>query len=331
SHDYAHFFITVAADTLPQTLPYLAELLLHAAIPADEFVRERQVVLEEILQAQDDPDWLGYQALCAQLYGEHAYGRAVLGTPEVLLDRSPEEMRQFHRAHYQPEQMTVAIAGGIDQTRAVELVQQSFTQFAEPLWCPQTAEQALPPQTFQHQTLHLPNLEQSRLTMAWSGPGVSQMETASGLDLLSTLLGGGQTARLVRELREERQLVQEIESSFSLQQGCSLLSLSMWLEAAQISEVETIVGDRIAELAEQPITPAELSRCQRLLLNDYAFSMETPGQIAGLYGYYATIAQPQLATSYPQQVRSLTPAFLQQIASQYLSPERYSAVVLQPE
>ena len=43
SHDYAHFFIIMAADRLPATLPYLAELLLHAAIPADEFVRERQV------------------------------------------------------------------------------------------------------------------------------------------------------------------------------------------------------------------------------------------------------------------------------------------------
>ena len=46
SHDYAHFYMTVAADDLEHALPYLASLLLHAAIPADEFVRERHVVIE---------------------------------------------------------------------------------------------------------------------------------------------------------------------------------------------------------------------------------------------------------------------------------------------
>jgi predicted Zn-dependent peptidase len=330
SHDYAHFYITVTAEALPQTLPYLAELLLAAAIPADEFGRERQVVLEEIRQAHDSPDWVGYQALAQLLYGQHAYGRAVLGTPDLLSDRSPEEMRRFHQAHYQPENMTVAIAGGIALGQALSLIEQSFCEFAEPLDCPPADHSALLPQTHQHQTLHLPNLEQSRLTMAWRGPGISQLKIASGLDLISVLLGGGRTARLVRELREERQLVQEIDCSFSLQQECSVLSLSMWLDAQQVETVEALVGDRLSELAQHLVSPSEFARAQRLLLNDYAFSTETPSQIAALYGYYATVAEPELAASYPQHIRSLTAEDLQQIAQQYLSAERYSAVVLHP-
>ncbi len=334
SHDYAHFYITVAASALPQTLPYLADLLLCAAIPADEFVRERQVVLEEIRQAYDDPDWVGYQALCELMYGDHPYGRAVLGTPEILEGRSPEEMRRFHQAHYQPENMTVAIAGGISQTQATDLIAQSFTRFAEPVWCPQVEKTALDfspsAQVHQHQTLHLPNLEQSRLTMAWMGPGVNQLAAASGLDLVSVLLGGGQTSRLIRELREEKQLVQDLDCGFSLQQDCSVLSVSMWLEGEYVEAVEKIVCDRLKTLATEPMTTAELARCKRLLLNDYAFSTETPGQIAGLYGYYATIAEPGLAIAYPQHVQAHTCESIQQLARDYLSSDRYTAVVLQP-
>ncbi len=331
SHDYAHFYITVAADALPQTLPYLADLLLNAAIPADEFDRERQVVLEEIRQAHDDPDWVGYQALCELMYADHAYGRAVLGTPEILLARSPEEMRRFHQAHYQPENMTVAIAGGISQAQALDLVQQSFSRFSAPLDCPQASDRALPQPTHQHQTLQLANLEQSRLTMAWMGPGISQIETASGLDLLAVLLGGGRTARLVRELREERQLVEGIDSHFALQQACSVFTISMWLAADQVAPVEEIVRDRISDLSATPITAAEISRCQRLLLNDHAFGTETPGQIAGLYGYYATLAEAELATRYPAYLSAQTPEKLQHIAQQYLRPDRYTAIVLHPE
>ncbi|MEL6881848.1 MAG: pitrilysin family protein, partial [Cyanobacteria bacterium J06607_10] len=306
SHDYAHFYITVAAEALPQTLPYLADLLLGAAIPADEFVRERQVVLEEIRQAYDDPDWVGYQALCELLYGAHAYGRAVLGTPDVLNARLPEEMRRFHQAHYQPENMTVVIAGGIEKSAALALIEPTFNQFATPLWCPQAETVPLPMPTHQKQTLQLPNLEQGRLTMAWLGPGVAQLDVACGLDLLSLLLGGGRTSRLVRDLREERQIVQSVSSEFSLQQSCSVLSVSVYLEEERLALVEKIVCDRIQEFTDTLIPDAELARAKRLLLNDYAFSTETPGQIAGLYGYYATIADLSLAAAYPQQVSAMT-------------------------
>ena len=330
SHDYAHFYITVAASALPQTLPYLADLLLYATIPADEFVLERQVVLEEIRQAQDDPDWIGYQTLCQLLYGEHAYGRAVLGKPEILTDRSPEEMRRFHQAHYQPDNMTVVIAGGIAQDAALDLIKQSFSRFPAAVWCPKPESKPLPTPTYQRQTLSLPNIIQSRLTLAWLGPGVEALEAACGLDVISMLLGGSQLSRLVRELREEKQLVQDVSSQFTLQADCSMVSISIWLDSEQVETVEKLVCDRISLLSQQLVSSQELARAKRLLLGDYTFSTETPGQIAGLYGYYATIADHTLASTYPQQIQATTPLMLQQISQKYLSPERYTAVVLNP-
>lgn len=331
SHDYAHFYMTLAADTLPEALPYLADLLLHPALPADEFWRERQVVLEEILQAHDDPDWQGYQGFSELLYGTHPYGRPVLGTPDILNARSPEEMRQFHQAHYQPENITVVVAGGIALTRVLELVQHAFRPFAQPVKCPEIAPQPTAPLTeVRRATMALPQLQHGRLMMAWLAPGIEDLETACGLDLLATVLAGGRTARLVQELQEQRQWVLESDGSFSLQRDSSLMSLTFWLDPAQAGAVEQVVCDRIAELAQHPITEPELRRSQRLLCNDYAFSTETPGQIAGLYGYYGTIAQPELSVAYPDLIRAHNCETLQQLARQYLSPDRYAAMVLEP-
>ncbi|MCG8362541.1 MAG: insulinase family protein [Pseudanabaenales cyanobacterium] len=331
SHDYAHFFLTIAADALPNTLPYLADLLLHASIPADEFVRERNVVLEEIRQAHDDPDWLGFQALSEQIYQDHPYGRPVLGTAAVLNQRSPEEMRCFHQAHYQPDKMTVVLVGAISLERALEMVNQTFRPFAQPVDCPGDSAVTVPAiQGVQRQTLRLPRLEQARLIMAWVGPGVDQLQYSYGLDLLSVLLAEGRTSRLVRDLREERQLVQEIYSSFSLQRDCSLLTINVWLEPQEVSRVEGLICDQIAELATHPIPEVELSRCKRLLCNDYAFSTETPGQLAGLYGYYSTITHPEHCVDYPHQIQSYQGDELKQLASKYLSPSNYVAIELQP-
>lgn len=300
SHDYAHFYMTIAADDLAESLPYLVELLLHASIPADEFVRERHVVLEEIRQAWDDPDWIGFQELSSMIYGDHSYGRSVLGQPEILNERSPEEMRQFHRSRYQPENMVVVVTGGVSQERVLELVQAAFRAFPHRVACPTAEPQRLAALSGSlRKTMALPRLEHGRLTMAWLCPGIDSLQAACGIDILATVMAEGRMSRLVRELREERQWVDDIASSFSVQKDCSLLTLSAWLHPQMAVEVEQLICDRVAELADAPITASELARAQRVLCNDYAFSMETPGQIAGLYGYYGTLATPELSMAYP--------------------------------
>ncbi|MEZ2275542.1 MAG: M16 family metallopeptidase [Microcoleus sp.] len=331
SHDYAHFYVTAAASYLAETTQPLAELLLRASIPDSEFDRERDVVLEEIRQAQDDPDWLGFQAMMETVYQCHPYRRSVLGTEELLMSLTPHEMRCFHRSHYQPENMTVVIVGGVEEAQAMDLTSQAFGEFSDRWECPKLVAEAEPPLVeMRRQELYLPRLEQARLMMAWTGPGVAQLESACGLDLLSVLLADGRSSRLVRELREELQLVQAIESSFSLQRESSLFTISAVLAAEDVERVESVICDRLWQLQSELVSEVELLRCKRLLCNDFAFSIETPGQLAGLYGYYNTIAKAELAMSYPTKIQGFEPLDIQRLARQYLSPKHYAAVVLKP-
>ncbi len=332
SHDYAHFYMTVAADHLSDTLPYLADLVLHAAIPADEFCRERHVVLEELRQSQDDPDWLGFQALSEQVYPNHPYGRPVLGAVEHLEAFSPETMRRFHQAHYQPENMTVVVTGGISLEATLEMMRHSFRGFPSPTPCPTPSEACAHRwQGIRRQTLHLPRLEQARLLMAWTGPGMAQLDEACGMDLLSVLLAEGRSSRLVRELREERQWVLDISSGFSLQKEASLFTLQVWLTPDKLTAVEALILDHLAALTYVPIDPAELARAKRLLCNDFAFSTETPGQLAGLYGYYGTVGNPEDSYTYTERVQAHTGPSVAALAQRFLSPDTYAATVLLPQ
>jgi predicted Zn-dependent peptidase len=331
SHDYAHFYIETASQHLDDTLPTLAEILLNASISETEFLRERDVVFEEIHQAQDSIDWVEFQTLMETTYEHHPYGRSVLGTKASLIGRSPDEMRCFHRCHYQPGNMAVVVVGGVEQQRAIDLVSKAFASFPRAELCPQmiTAPQA-PHFGIRRAQRYLPQLEQTRLSMAWTGPGVEQLRVGYGLDLLSVLLAEGRTSRLIQTLREELQLVHHIDSSFSLQRESSLFTISALLEPQHLNTVEAMICDRLYELQTQPISTQELKRVQRLLCNDYSFSTETPAQIAGLYGYYFTIAQPEISVTYPDQIQSFQPRALQQLAQQYLDPQNYAVTVLQP-
>lgn len=332
SHDYAHFFLTTAAEYLPKTLPLLADILIDATIPDLEFIRERDVVLEEIRSSYDDPDWIAFQTLCQTIYQYHPYKRSILGEEELLLSHSPDLMRCFHRTYYQPENTTVALVGGIEQEVALSLVSDCFGEFNVPSECPPVNLEAEPPILgIRRQELQLPRLEQARLSMGWLGPGVDLLTDAIGLDMLSIILASSRSSRLVRELREEKHLVLDICSTFSLQRDSSLFTISAWIESQEdLDAIEQIIGEHILKLQNTLVSETELNRTKRLLANDYIFSTETPGQLAGVYGYYNTIASAELASTYPIILQQLQASDLQRIARQYLSPEHYAITVLKP-
>jgi zinc protease len=331
SHDYAHFYLTTSADQLENTLPHLAEILLYAEIPDAEFYREKDVVLEELRSCYDDPDWIAYQTLCESIYRTHPYGRSILGDEPRLARLSPNQMRCFHRTHYQPENMTVVIVGGIAQDKALAIVEEAFGEFPVRSECPSNGIEAEPPLVeIRRSQKYLPRLEHSRLLMGWIGPGIDRLEDAFGLDLLSVILAGGRCSRLVSDLREDRRLVLDVDSNFSLQRDSSLFTISAWLSATDIAKVESIICEHLSDLQNQPVAIEELHRARQLLCNDYIFSTETPGQLAGLYGYYQTLAEAALSITYPETIQSFRPTDLQRLARQYLSPERYAITILQP-
>lgn len=325
SYDYTHFFITTASQYLPETLPYLGEVLLQAEIPEDEFYLEREVVLEEINCSNDDYDWLTLQAINSNIYRQHPYRKSVLGEEHLLMKNTPHQMRCYHKTYYQPENFNVVLVGNISLDKAVHLVDKNFSNFSVRSECPTIEFDCEPPMIeVRKQELFLPRLEQSRLVMGWMGPGIDDLEGAIALDMLSIILASGRTSRLVKKLREELNLVLDVGCQFSLQKHSSLFTICAYLKAENIEQIENLIRQEIYDLQANPVKETELYNCQKGLCHDYIFSTETPEQLAGLYGYYQILGNARLARKYPEIIKSLTAEKLQSYASHYLSPEYYA-------
>jgi len=353
SYDYAHFFITTAVNQLPAALPALGELLLGASLPAPELERERQVVLEELRQAQDNPDWVAYQHLLQGLYGSHPYGRSILGSPQHLQTHTVEALRQFHQRQYQPANLTVVVAGGLDLDPCRALVERSFCHFSPPPPAPPlppvprpqpSADTSIAPHRI---ALQLPYVEQTRLLLGWSGPGVDrrredgqnpEMETPGGnlreilaLELWAMVLATGRSSPWVQILREDRQWIHSISTNFLLQQQASLFSVSIWLDTDQLDRVEAWIVDNLCHWQTHLLDGDSLQRAKGLLRNDYIFATETHGQLAGLYGYYNTIADLNWAVTYFEVLAQVQSEDLRQVMERYLRPQAYTAVMVRAQ
>jgi zinc protease len=165
--------------------------------------------------------------------------------------------------------------------------------------------------------------------LGWPTPAIQQLPHICGLEILSVVLSGGRSSRLVQILREQRGVVQDIDTTLELRKAASRFTITAWLEEPYVPMVEALILHELKRLCEDPLSDRELNRAKRLLLNDITFSLETPLQVANLYGFYTILQDPYIPLQYPRQIEKLTARDLQDIAQQYFT-EDYVVTIVRP-
>ncbi|MCS7292910.1 MAG: pitrilysin family protein [Gloeomargarita sp. SKYBB_i_bin120] len=330
SQEYTHFFVTTAPQDFPDVAPLLVDLVLRPGLAAEEFDRERQVVLEEIRRAQDMPQRRLMQRVLSLGFAGLPYARPVLGPAEVVAQLTPEAMRRFHQQWYSPERLTAVVVGDLAVENLLEVVVPCLTPWRTHDPAPQCVFPT-PVCPLVHDEEMVDDVEQARLVLSWPVPGLRDFQTVCALDALAMVLGQGRTSRLVWELRYERGWVTGItvQNMSFVHQG--LFWIGVQAPVQHIPAVTEVIREHLARLATELICPEELALLRRRVTSRFIFANETPAERAGLYGYYQTVlGDISLGLGYPGTVASLQASVLQQVAQTYLVPERMSRVVMRP-
>jgi predicted Zn-dependent peptidase len=280
--DDVHYHVLIPPAAAPQAMELLLDLVLQPRLDDDDFAMERQVVLEELAQSEDQPEEVAFQELLRQACGSHAYGLPILGRREALEAHTTDAMAAFHRRHYRADRCCLSVAGplaGLDLER--HLRESPLAALA-----PSDHNSAVPVLQLQpgKQRIELARLEAARLLMAWQLPGAADQDSVMGGDLITTLLAEGRRSRLVEQLRERLRLVESIDLDLNvLESGCLVL-LEAVCEPEQLDAVEQQVRQVLLELIDTSPSEAELDRAKRLVGNGYRFSLEVAGSVAAMVG-----------------------------------------------
>ena len=109
--DDVHFHVLVPSKVVAPALDLLLDLVLKPALLPAEYSLEREVVLEEIAQHNDQPDEKVFQKLLSTCWSNHAYGRPILGFEKSLKNSNPSTMKSFHKRLYRASNCCLSIAG----------------------------------------------------------------------------------------------------------------------------------------------------------------------------------------------------------------------------
>jgi zinc protease len=335
SQDYTNYYLTTAPQYFAELCPLQVDLVLNPTINELDFAQEQPVILEEIARANDNVQRRIYQQSIEMACEVLPYRRPVLGTNQVIENLTARQMRYFHASNYRPATMTAVAVGNLPVRELIDTVTESFSihsnyegsaQFAgsNP---PLPAE--APFQQIVRRDVIDPELQQTRLIMMWRVPGLKELSQTYPLDIAAAVLAQGRTSRMVRDLREERQLVTGIgvsNSSYGLQ---GVFSVTAQLPSANLEEVEERILDHIRILQQQKISPAEIDRVCRQVKNRHVFGNETPSARASMYGYYqAMCGDIGAGIDYPSRIQAIDAAQIQAAVQQHISTTAYGIMIV---
>ncbi len=329
SLDTTHYYVVVPSRDLELALDVEADAIMNSAFDPAEIERERQVILEEGRLKEDNPrqklGWVAYQAVFAGT----PYAKDVLGSAESLAGFTQATFREYHRRYYRPNNIVVAVAGDVDAAAVTRRVGELFRDF-RPQAVPAPAR--VKPPVFQTvREIRLTKaVEQTYLYFGFPGPGGPNRDLPA-LEVLGVILGDGKTSRLYRELREERQLVNEVGAGYQSFEAIGMMGIYAQTKQGDPAAIRQTVADVIRRLRDEQVTPAELERAKMKFRSYVAHASESARDIAGILGRAELAGDAGDVAREVEAIAKVSAADLRRVARRYLNPAGYVFAVLGPE
>ena len=322
---YAH----LPSEYLSEAVEILSDMYLNAAIPDDEFEKEKQVVIEEIRMYADEPDSVAAENLQRALFPKNSLGVPVAGSPETLVPMTPKVLRNYIRSHYLPRNTIAVVAGSFDESAALALVELYLgshrSRSAAFGFGP--VDFAVPPVA---NVSAQKDVNQTQLAIGYRTFGVRDQRKYAAT-VMDAVLGRGMSSRLFQEVREKRGLSYDISSRMHFFADAGMFTITAGLDGARLELAMKTIDRELARMRERRVGAAELRRTKEYLVGNFRLSHEKVTSKMFFYGS-TMLSFGRLMT--PQEqidgITAVTSADLQAVANSILRPESRCVSTVQP-
>ena len=279
--DITCYYSKCTSDHTAHCFELLSDLFLNSTFPEEEMDREKGVVCEEISMNEDTPEDLCLDLLSRAYYGKENYGRNILGTSKNVKSFTVEDIANYKKARYCPQNIVISFAGGVDKDTAQALVESYFGHLEEGAF-----EARKPVLQFAKQSLvKTKPIEQAHLGIAYAAmPRGDKLEDA--ISAVNGVLGGTMSARLFQEVREKRGLAYSVYSYVSPYAECGSQVIYAGVNPTQVQAAYEAIGNVIEDIKKNGITKDEFLRSREQMKSGMFFSNESSNAQMLLYGKY---------------------------------------------
>ncbi len=205
--EYTSFYLTTLEEHLPQAADLLGDMLQNSRFDAEDFVREKSVVLEEIMMYEDSPEDLVHEMLQKTVWKDHPLGYQISGDVDQVASFTREELLRFYTTHYVAENMLISVAGRFEEEELIAYCEEAFGGL------PKGSNRYFlsTPDYVRSFYCQEKDIEQIHLNLAFPGPTMNA-EAKYAVSVANEVLGGSDNSRLFQRIREEMGMTYSIFS-----------------------------------------------------------------------------------------------------------------------
>ncbi len=348
--DYTFYYVTLPKGPQDRDL-YLAielhaDMMLDPVLPEEEIgapfdlnnpkvtdKRERHVVIEEIRMRKDQNWTKVYNACNFNMYKKHPYKRDVIGTPEIISRVTRDEIMNYYKTFYSPENMTTIIVGDFDKEKVLAKVEKEFDFKGRPN-APKKINEIDAPADSTVVVENKAKTNTSYLMVGFLGPKANQLKENIELDIISIILGESTSSRLYQNLIEKQpeQIFNMANAEhYQFKDGNNFFIQANFKPEKRELALE-LIKKEIESLITNRITGEELEKAKKKTKSRFAFAAETVSEIGETIGYYITVCEDlKLIENYLKDVEEITIEDLENTVKKYLNLDNAVISILEPE
>ncbi|AUG54142.1 M16 family metallopeptidase [Thalassospira marina] len=268
SRENTAYYCKVLHEDQALAIDVIADILQNSTLDEKELERERQVILQEIGQANDTPDDIVFDYFQETALPNQALGRSILGSPENVSSLSRDDLFDFMSRRYSAKRMVFSASGNVNHNEVVDMVASKFTNL------PVHEDHDMEKLRYEGgQRIENRDLEQAHVIFGL--PTVAYADDAFyDVQVFSMLLGGGMSSRLFQEIREKRGLVYSVYSFSSHYVDGGLFSIYAGTGPDDLGELMPVMCDELKR-ATVDLSEEEVNRARAQLKAMVVMGMES--------------------------------------------------------
>jgi zinc protease len=282
--DRTNYFETLPSHQLELALWLESDRMgwMLPAMTQEKLDNQRSVVINERRQSYENrPYGLAHEHLLAALYPpDHPYSWPTIGSTEDLLAATMDDVMEFFRTWYAPNNATLAVAGAVRSSEVRAAVHGWFGGVARG---PATPPVAAAPARLEseHRAVMEDEVHLARLYMAWHSPAAFASGDAA-LDFAAHALAHGKASHLYRTLVYEQQIAQDVVAyQRSGRMGSMFVTVVTARPGTSLREIEQRVRAAVESIAADAITAEEIERARSLTEAGFVDELQTVGGFGG--------------------------------------------------
>jgi predicted Zn-dependent peptidase len=323
------FYARVLDANMREAMDVLADLVLNATFKREELEKEKLVVIEELKNAEDDPEDIIHDYFEKSLFPTHSLGYPIIGTEDNVRRFRREDLRDHVVTHYRPARMVVAAAGNVNHEKLVRLVQKHFHS----LRLPSGPTERLPgPSESDKGAFNefARPISQAHVCMGTVACSIRHKDRYPLL-VTNALLGEGMSSRLYQNIREKHGFAYSVYSFITLLSDTGVFGTYVGTDKNNITSCIDLVYHELDRLRTRKVSAAELKRTKSQLKGTMMLGLENmSGRMIRLGSNELYFESFISLDSILQKIDAVTPEHIQMVANDVFRQDRFSTVVIRP-